>query len=261
MRYDEFRDRLQDALRRAGLFFQPVDRPTETIDLANTGRRWKAYIWRSAPQSAEPFHVSAKIAFDWSPFDAARAYTCEEDLLTELLGRKQRPTKTERRRTRVDLALHASLPYGSTTPMPDPQLFGSWTGAVGEKLDELLTEFKERQGRVVAVMGGRAEVETEVRCNAEGVLSLKGVSVSGFRLVPVPRVWDDPDRRKAEKDIGEELARLARRFKDALDEWTRSVAELATWIRYSPPPQGAKRVEPWFEDEDGDEDDGPETIH
>ena len=58
-------------------------------------------------------------------------------------------------------------------------------------------------------------------------------------------------------NIGEELARLAQRFKDALDEWTRSVAELATWIRYSPPPPGAKRVEPWFEDED----DGPETIH
>jgi hypothetical protein len=26
----------------------------------------------------------------------------------------------------VDLELYATLPYGSTTPMPDSQIFGSW---------------------------------------------------------------------------------------------------------------------------------------
>lgn len=86
------------------------------------------------------------------------------------------------------------------------------------------------------------------------------MSVSGFRLVRVPRIWDDPERRDAEKGIGEELARLAWRFKNAFDGWTESVAELATWIRYSPPPPGAKPVEPWFENEEED-DGGPETIH
>ncbi|MBI4473470.1 MAG: hypothetical protein HY646_12440 [Acidobacteria bacterium] len=256
MRYNEFRDRFQDALREAELFFQYGEQPIEIIDLASTSRRWKLYIRLSA-QNPEPFHVSAKISFNWSPVNAARAYTCEEDLLTELIGRKQRPAKTEQRWARVNLALYATLPYGSTTPIPDPQIFGSWTGSAGEKLDKWLTEFKERQGRVVAVTGGREEVEVEARSNAEGVLFLKGVSVSGFRIVRVPRVWDDPDRREAEKDIDEELARLARRFKDALDEWTRSVAELARWIRYAPPPPEAKPVEPWFEDENG----GPETIH
>ena len=259
MRYDEFRDQLQDALREAGLFLERVDHRIETIDLSTTGRRWKTFVWRSPPQRAEPFHVSAKIAFEWSPFNTARSYTCEEDLLTELLGRK-RPTKTERRWVRVDLVLHASLPYGSTTPMLESQVLGSWTGSVGEKLDKLLTEFKERQGRVVAVMGGREEVEVEARCK-EGVLSLKGMAVSGFWIVRVPRVWDDPDRRQAEKDIGGELARLAQRFKGALDEWTGSVAELATWMRYSPPPPEAKPVEPRLEDEDEDEDGGPETTH
>src|SRR5437870_8106356 len=36
----------------------------------------------------------------------------------------------------------------------------------------------------------------------------------------------------------------------------KSVSELATWIRYSPPPQGAKPVEPWFDDRAEDDDDG-----
>lgn len=92
MRYNEFRDQLQDALRQAGLLFRHLDRPIEIIDLGSTDRRWKLYVWRSGPQSPEPFHVSAKIAFDWSPVNAARAHTCEEDLLTELLGRKERRT-------------------------------------------------------------------------------------------------------------------------------------------------------------------------
>jgi hypothetical protein len=52
------------------------------------------------------------------------------------------------------------------------------------------------------------------------------------------------------------------RFKTALDEWTKSVSELATWIRYSPPPSGAKPVEPSFDDQSEDDDDsGPETTH
>jgi hypothetical protein len=44
MRYDEFRGRLQDALGDAGLLFRNSVCPVETIDLANTNRRWKVYI-------------------------------------------------------------------------------------------------------------------------------------------------------------------------------------------------------------------------
>ena len=223
------------------------------------GTRWKAYVLRSST-STEPFQVSAKITFDWSPLNVARAYTCEEDLLAELLGRKQGSGKTAQRFTRVDLELHASLPYGSTTALPDPKIFGSWTDSVSRKLDRLLTEFKERQGRLVAVLGAREEVEIQARCDAEGALSLKGLSVAGFRLVRVPRVWDDPDRRNAEKGAATELARLAQRFKNANDEWAESVAELGRWIRYAPPLPEAKRLEPQFEDEET-EDGGPETIH
>jgi hypothetical protein len=47
----------------------------------------------------------------------------------------------------------------------------------------------------------------------------------------------------------------------ALDDWTDKVCALATWIRYAPPPPGAKPIEPWFDDESEDDDDGPETKH
>ncbi len=262
MRYAEFRDRLEDALQEAGLFFQDADRRVETIDLADTVRSWKVSVWRAAPPGAEPFDVSAVIGFEWSPVDAARAYTCEEDLLTELVGRRTRPLRTERRWTRIDLSLHANLPYGSTTSMPEANVFGAWTAAVVKRADAAFTDIEEKKGRIVAVLGGHGDVEVQAHCKPDGIVSLNAVAISGFRMVRVPRVWDSPERRAAERDPRDELGRLARRFKTALDEWTKSISELAMWIRYSPPQPEAKPVEPWFDDQSEDEDDGgPETTH
>ena len=152
MRYAEFRDQLEDALQEAGLFLRYADRRVETIDLADTVRSWKVSVWRAAPPGAEPFDVSTTIGFKWSPVDAARAYTCEEDLLTELVGRRTRLLRTERRWTRIDLSLHARLPFGSTTSMPEPEVFGAWTAAVVERADEAFTYIEEKKGRIVGVL-------------------------------------------------------------------------------------------------------------
>jgi hypothetical protein len=136
--------------------------------------------------------------------------------------------------------------------MPEPHVFGAWTASLVEKVHAALTDIEERKGRIVAVLGGHGDVEVQAHCKPDGVVSLKGVAISGFRAVPVPRVWDDPERREAERDPHVELGRLARTFKTTLDEWTKSLSELATWIRYSPPPLGAKPIEPWFEDQPED---------
>jgi hypothetical protein len=151
------------------------------------------------------------------------------------------------------------LPYGSTTPIPDLQVLAGWTSAIHQKLGAMISEVTERAGKIVAITGGVNDVEIQTQCRAEGALSLSGLSISGFRLVRIPRVWDDPQRREREKDISEELTGLAHRFRDAHDEWTKSVADLATWIRYSPPPGDARAIEPRFEDES--EGGGPESIH
>src|SRR5262245_39987016 len=255
MRYEEFRDRLQNALRHAGLFFE---QPDEQIGLASGRRDWNVYI-RSIAPDPEPFHIATRIAMEWSAANTARAYTCEEDLLTELLGRKQRYPKTQQRWTRVDLKLYAALPYGSATPMPDSEIFGGWITSMGGKLDPLLVEIKERNGQIVAIIGGREDVTLEARTSADGILLLKSIAVSGFRIVRIPRVWDDPARQRTERDVDQELALLAERWSSAMKEWARSVADLARWIRYSPPLPGTRPTGPWFEDEE--EDDEPETIH
>jgi hypothetical protein len=98
MRYDEFRDRWQAALHAAAVLSYQ-DRPQETIDVSTTGRRWR---FHTLPRSVEPFSVSASISFRWDAFQSARSYTREEDLLTELLGRRAR-WSTQRRLVRVDI--------------------------------------------------------------------------------------------------------------------------------------------------------------
>ena len=189
--------------------------------------------------------------------------TCEEDLLTELLGRAKSSVKTEPRFARVDLELYARLPYGSTTAIPEEQTFGSWVDSIKEKLDKVFTESKWRQGRLVAVLGAVEEINVESRCDSAGGLSITGVSIAGFRIVRVPRMWDDPDRRDAEKGAGSELSsKLSQKFKYSLDEWRISIAELARWIRYTPPPADAIQIEQPFEEQgDKDGESGPETIH
>jgi hypothetical protein len=260
MRYDEFRDQLQIALHNVGLFGQRLGNPTETIELESTERRWKVYI--IGPSDTDPFHITAKIAFSWNPFNTARSYTCEEDLLEELLGRTKSSSKTEPRFTRVDLELTATLPHGSMSALPDTQTFGSWSESTQQKLDKIFRESKWRQGRLVAVLGALEELRIESRCDSSGRLSIAGVSIAGFRMIRLPRVWDDPDRRDAEKSAAAELARLAEKFKYSLEEWRTAIAELSRWIRYTPPPADASQVEPLIDDqEDEDESGGPETIH
>ena len=43
MRYDEFRDQLQNALHNVGLFGQRIGNPVETVDLYTMRRHWKVY--------------------------------------------------------------------------------------------------------------------------------------------------------------------------------------------------------------------------
>ena len=61
-------------------------------------------------------------------------------------------------------------------------------------------------------------------CQPDGVVSLKGLATSEFWIVSLPRVWDNPERRRAEKDPYGELDQLARTFKTTFDEWTKSVS-------------------------------------
>jgi hypothetical protein len=140
--------------------------------------------------------------------------------------------------------------------MPEPHVFGAWSASIVKKAHATLNETEERQGQIVAVLGAHGELEVQARCKPDGVVSLNGVTISGFRIVRVPRVWDDPERREAERGAHVEIGRLTRTCKITPDGWTQSVSELA-------PGSGTRRhhlkrsqFEPWFEDQSEDDDEG-----
>lgn len=226
MRYDEFRDRWREALQEAGLLSH-FDRPEETIDLTTTARRWEV---RLLPRDVEPFSVGATISFLWDPFDSARSYTCEEDLLTELLGRGARRT-TQRRFLRVDITLRARLPYGSTTAMPASDVWVPWVACVEDGLDEALTPKRRRR---TAEPHWRGDLEIVGRTTAELDFCFDGMSVSAYEMILVPRDWDDPVRREKEPSAHARIGELAERYRAALDAWTASVTQLVAWLRHTP---------------------------
>jgi hypothetical protein len=253
MRYDEFRDRWQAALRAAGILSYQ-DRVQETIDVSTTERRWR---FHTLPRSVEPFSVSASISFRWDAFQSARSYTREEDLLTELHGRRAR-WSTQRRLLRMDIKFHATLPYGSATPLPATDVWLPWIASMEEKLSAALVAHRQRKKTVIR---WRGDLELEGETSLHGEFALHGMSVPAYEMIVVPRVWDDPRRREREASAAQQIDALAARFRGTLDAWTESVAELIGWLRHAPlPPRaqsGQRRRRPFPHDDDV----GPETTH
>jgi hypothetical protein len=262
MRYHEFRDLLQITLQNSGLSGQHIGDPIETVDLNDMGRRCKIYISGSATADTEPFYVAAKISFNWNPLETARSYTREEDLLTELLDRTKHPSQTKPRHIRIDLVLSATLPHGSTTAVPEPRTFGSWANLLRDKLDKVFTESKWRRGQLVSVKGFLEQIHVDSKLDSAGRLAIEGLSIAGFRMIRVPRVWDDPDRRESEKGAEAEISRLVQNFKYSLEEWNSGICELTRWIRCTPSTDVKKQTSrPLREQRQKKGGNGSDTIH
>ncbi len=226
MRYDEFRDRWSAALRGARVLSYQ-DRPEETINLTTMARRWEVH---AIGRSAEPFHPGATIGFDWDPFESARSYSCEEDLLADLYGRRS-ARSTQPRLIRVEFIFRAALTWGSTIPLPAAEVWNPWVEALQERLDDTLAAPRRRKAPANA---WRGDLELEGRTAPDGSFALHGISSSSGELIVIPRIWSDPRRQEREGSAGRRIDELVARIRKGLDAWLESVDELARWVRYTP---------------------------
>lgn len=104
---------------------------------------------------------------------------------------------------------------GSTTVIPEPEPFGGRTATVVKNADAASIQVEEKGGPVVAVLAGHGDLEMQANCSPDALVFLSALSISGFRMIRVPRVWDSLERRTAEADSHREFSQLARTFKTA----------------------------------------------
>src|SRR5438270_13253625 len=118
----------------------------------------------------------------------------------------------------------AHLNWDSTQPSPAKwRLRRCARGAPFNGIRTRWTSFKNRWHKPRVLMWD---------CKPDVAVSLKGVAISGFRMVRVPRDWDDRQRREAQVSANVGIGRLAGTFKGTLGDWTLSVLDLASRIRY-----------------------------
>lgn len=232
MNYDEFRKAWGRALRESGLPLLSAREGDATLDLRSMDRTFTTYVEPLGGQEAEPFHVAATLSWRWDSLLTARTATTEEDMLVELLGREDsRAVETERPWLRVDVTLHASLPYGKPIAMPAPSVWAKWAREAHGRLNEiepLVPEEDVREGTDgrLEILAWQGEPIAKVACGPDGDLKLESVEISAWQAVELPRRWDDSDREPDEHPA-RQLDEMFNRIRAALHAWMQAVDHLA----------------------------------
>lgn len=226
MRFEEFKVVWATQLRASGL--RPIHpEPTETLNLNSMVRSYTVYVEPAQRQDAEPFFVSGTLSWRWNSLQSSRTYTTEEDLLTELLGRRVGDAvETEAPVLRVDIELKASLMYGVGIPMPSALVLANWTREVVgrlERIERLLPD----EAVCETDLAWRGEPTLEVECFSEGGLKLTAVQVSAWQGITLPRRWDD-SARELDDHPAEQLAAMFKRVRLAMNAWMETLDHLAT---------------------------------
>jgi hypothetical protein len=141
-----------------------------------------------------------------------------------VLGREDvHRVKTQRPWLRVDVSLHASLPYGKPITLPSAPVWAQWAGEAIDRLERIERVVPEEVAR--EDRGGRLEIlawqgdpVAHVSCSRAGELRLERVELSSWQAIGLPRKCYDP-RRKADERPDAQLAAMFARVNAALHAW------------------------------------------
>ncbi len=226
--YETFRALWIEALRASRL-------PTiglhgeEQLETRNLDRSYRVYVEPLGGQDADPFHVTAELSWVWTATNTVRGRSCDEDVLSEMLGRDQSADLvTEQPCVRVDLKLRAAAPYDKPLPMPAKVSWARWVEEVTGRLDRiepLLPDETMRENRMgmTEVLGWQGPPTAKVVCGPGGELRLERVEVAAMQIIELPRLLDG-DRHDQGPDA--ELEELFGRVRAALMAWGQSLDHL-----------------------------------
>ncbi len=193
MNYQEFRDLWHDALREARLQIPYPVGPTEKIDLRSLSRSYELIIYGSSHPKSEPFHMTAKIEWDWDATLSARYATTEEDMLMQIFGDFGIHTEdTVPPILRIDVCLSGSVTYGTVYPMPEVVQWQRWVRKASDELQLILPTGYDEDGGICAYSD---PIQASVKLLEDGRLNLESMTFKAWQAIRLPRQWDDPDKR------------------------------------------------------------------
>ncbi len=229
MKYEEFRAAWERALAESGM--PAMGLRSESVDLLDMDRTYTVRVAPLGGQDAAPFFVVAELSWRWDALHAARASTTEEDVLTELHGRERAADlDTEPPWLRVDVALHASLPWGEPAAMPTQSNLARWSQEMSgrlESVERLLpdTTVRETEDGMTEMLAWQGTPELVFSCDEEGALALEKVTLRAWQAVTLPRSWSDTS--KFDADPEPQLSSLFAHVKTALLGWMECLDHLA----------------------------------
>jgi len=175
-------------------------------------RTYRAYVpFGLSDHRFSPFHVMVELSWRWDSLLSARFATTEEDMLMQIYGEHGVHEDTDQPWLRVDFVFHAGLQMDLYALFPSAEAWCGWAAAVTSQIPPSFAfEFDEDEYDRVFSCWGEPVIETI--CSPSGQFYLSSVSLSAWKVITLPRQWDDPDRPPKE---------------DPFD----AVVELFTWIR------------------------------
>ena len=222
MNYEEFKEQFLEAIHSSKLGLMGLT-PTETLDLRTMARSFEAHVEPFDSRREGRFYVNAKISWRWDAALTARFLTCEEHVLSEMLGRDKADVDTEQPWIRIDVRLHIGvMPNAEAFVLPKPQAWSHWVLTVNELLggpDRLVSGEVTNTG---LFMSWRGQPEVTVMGNEQGQPVVWSINVSAFELVKLPRLWDNPER-EPDDDPREQIEAMLGRLERALGVWRESV--------------------------------------
>ncbi len=219
MDYNNFRSLWHETLKSTHLATTHPLCPNETIDTRTMDRSYSLFIqWQRKSQRDDKFHVTAHLRWRWDALLSARFSTTEEDMLMQIYGDFDIHEDTEQPWLRVDVTLHATMPYGQPMPLPYQNSWFNWVRAVQSQVSPFLWAADDGETRDDSeIPSWCGTPEAEFHCEPTGEIFLKGVNLSAFRGINLPRQWDHPD--KWDEQPEKQLVDFFQRVKSALAAW------------------------------------------
>lgn len=228
MKYGEFKLVWNEAFNSSGLS-APFGF-SEKLDLESMDRIYEIHIQPMGGFDAPPFTVMGTLSWRWHALHTAWAATNEEDMLTELFGRREgRHPMTSRPWLRIDIKLSATLYYGKEIPLPPPAAWKKWSREAITRLQSIepivpKETVRERRNRL-EVLAWSGEPSIEASCAIDGVIKLKSVKWAAWQSVNVPRHFDHPDR-KPDPHPHQQLMKMFGRVRASIQAWKQVVDHL-----------------------------------